>query len=184
MKDIASHLMDIVQNSISADASRIDITLSVDNPSDRLLLEIKDNGKGMDKEMLERVTNPFTTTRTTRKVGLGIPLFKEGAERTGGEFSIDSEVGVGTVVSAEYVMSNIDRPPLGDFSGVCSTLVICNSDLDFKILVRSDGNEYDMDTEEMKVMLDGIPFSNPEVSRFIIDNIKEGLDDVLGGNFE
>ena len=184
MKDIASHLMDIVQNSITADASCICINLKLDKPGDRLSLEIIDNGKGMNREMLDRVTNPFTTTRTTRKVGLGIPLFKEGAERTGGKFSIDSEVGKGTDVVAEYVLSNIDRPPLGDFSGVCSTLIICNSGLDFKINVKSDMSEYDMDTEEMKAMLDGVPFSNPDVSRFIINNIKEGLDDVLGGNFE
>ena len=184
MKDIASHLMDIVQNSITAEASRIDIILNVDNLDDRLSLEIKDDGKGMDRDMLKSVTNPFTTTRTTRRVGLGIPLFKEGAERTGGSFSIDSEVGIGTDVIAEYVLSNIDRPPLGDFSGVCSTLIICNSDIDFKIIVASQGKEYDIDTVEMKAMLDGIPFSNPDVSKFIIDNIKEGLDDILGGNFE
>ena len=184
MKDIASHLMDIAQNSITADASLIEICLEVYESRDIMSLSIKDNGKGMSSEMLENVTSPFTTTRTTRKVGLGIPLFKEGAEKTGGSFEIESELGVGTFVKADYGLTHLDRAPLGDFAGVCSTLIVCNEDLDFEININSENGEYNLSTKEMREMLDGVPLSNPDVSSFIINNLKDGIDEVLGGNFE
>ena len=184
MKDISAHVMDIVQNSIAADASEIVVFIFADHNRDEFTVRIEDNGKGMSEEMVAKVTSPFTTTRTTRKVGLGIPLIKEGVENTGGYFDIKSKVGVGTVLTAVYKMSHIDRPPLGDLAGVAATLVICNETIDFKISVKCDEQEFFMDTSEIKKTLDGVPLSDPDVSKFIMDYLKDGVNEVFGGNFE
>lgn len=183
MKDISAHVMDIVQNSITANATEIGVDIKCDDADDTFCITITDNGKGMSEEMVSRVTDPFTTTRTTRKVGLGIPLFKEGCEKTGGSFSITSELGKGTVVSAIYKKSHIDRPPIGDMPGVLSTLVICNEDIRFRI-TASYAEEFAFDTAEVKNTLEGIPFSNPDVSMFIMGYLKEGFKEVFGGEFE
>ena len=123
MKEISLHIMDIVQNSITANAKLIEISLVIDRKKDVISITIKDNGKGMSKEMLANVTSPFVTTRTTRRVGLGISLFKAGAEGSGGSFTITSEEGAGTELTASYVLDNIDRPPIGDFAGTAKTPV-------------------------------------------------------------
>lgn len=128
----------------------------------------------MSEEMLAHVTSPFVTTRTTRKVGLGISLFKAGAERTGGSFSIDSQLGVGTVVRAVYVLDNIDRPPIGDFAGTVHSLIVCNTGVDFCVKVNIDGNEGSLDTREIKKVLgDGIPLDMPDVSAWLRENLDE-----------
>ena len=184
MKDISAHVMDITQNSITADASQILIDIVCDDIKDELTVSIADNGKGMSPEMLASVTSPFTTTRTTRKVGLGIPLFKEGCEKTGGRFSISSELGVGTTLTAIYKKSHIDRPPMGDMAGVLATLVLCNEDICFKIKASYQEREIAFDTAEVKNTLEGIPFSNPDVSMFIMGYLKEGFKEVFGGEFE
>ena len=100
MKDLASHIMDIVQNSVRANAQNIEITIEEHLSGDLLKITVKDDGDGMDEETLKRVRDPFFTSRTVRKVGLGIPLFQQNAERTGGSLSITSQQGKGTIVEA------------------------------------------------------------------------------------
>ena len=114
MKDLSSHMMDIVQNSIRAEASWIQIRICEDPEADLFLIEIQDNGCGMDEATLARVRDPFFTSRTVRKVGLGIPLLQQNAERTGGKVSIVSQPGQGTTLTARFGHSHLDRPPLGD----------------------------------------------------------------------
>ena len=184
MKDLASHVMDITENSITANASRIGIDFRADTKKDILTITIEDNGKGMSEEMLSSVTSPFTTTRTTRRVGLGIPLFKAGAENTGGSFYITSQLDKGTKISASYVLSNIDRAPIGDLKGVLSTLVVCHEDIDFVINVSLDEKVFTFKSEDVKKVLEGVPFSEPEVSLWISQCFDEGIDEVYGGNFE
>lgn len=184
MKDLASHVMDITENSITANATVITVDFEADEKKDTLVIKIEDNGKGMSEEMLARVTSPFTTTRTTRRVGLGIPLFKYGAENTGGSFRITSQLKKGTQVCATYVLSNIDRPPVGDLPGVLSTLVICHEDIDFVIKVARNRNVFEFKSEDVKNVLQGVSFSQPEVSTWITQCIKEGIEEIYGGNFE
>ncbi|MBC5647034.1 ATP-binding protein [Christensenella tenuis] len=174
MKEIALHIMDIVQNSITANATLIEVFLSVVRRDNTISVTIKDNGKGMSREMLAHVTSPFVTTRTTRKVGLGISLFKAGAESSGGNFSIDSEEGKGTELTAVYVLDNIDRPPIGDFAGTMHSLIVCNPDLDFLIQVTIDGHEETLDTREVRQVLgEDVPLDLPDVSAWLKENLDE-----------
>lgn len=173
MPEIALHILDLVQNCITALASLIRISLFESKDDDTLTVEIEDNGKGMDEEFLSRVVSPFTTTRTTRKVGLGIPLLKAGCEGTGGTFDITSKLGVGTRLSGTYVMSHLDRPPLGDFVGTVHSIIVCNPDLDFVIEMKTDKGKEVLDTREVKKQLGGVPLNDPDVSTWIGDYLKE-----------
>ena len=114
MNDLSLHIIDIIQNSLSAGAKRIGLTVKEDSANDRLTISIEDNGKGMSREVAAKLEDPFYTTRTTRKVGMGIPLFKQSAMQSGGNLSVESELGKGTTVTAWFELGNIDRPPLGD----------------------------------------------------------------------
>ena len=123
--------MDVAQNSVRAEASLVFITVEESDKNDFLSITIKDNGCGMTEEQVQQVIDPFFTTRTTRKVGLGVPLFKMSAEQTGGRVSIESELGRGTQTCAEYVKSHVDMTPLGDINSTVSILIRCNPDIDF-----------------------------------------------------
>ncbi|MEG2574412.1 MAG: ATP-binding protein [Christensenella sp.] len=174
MKEISLHIMDIIQNSVTANATVIEVALAIARDEDIVSVTIKDNGKGMSKEMLAHVTSPFVTTRTTRKVGLGISLFKAGAEISGGCFEIDSQEGVGTELRAVYVLSNIDRPPIGDFAGTMQSVIVCNPNIDFVVKVIIDGHEEFLDTREVRQVLgDKISLDMPEVSAWIKENLNE-----------
>lgn len=180
MKEISLHIMDIVQNSITANASLIELLLNIQTRKNRFSIIIKDNGKGMSKEMVASVTSPFVTTRTTRKVGLGIPLFKAGAENAGGTFEISSELGKGTEVKAIYVLDHIDRPPIGDFAGTVHSIIICNPDIDFMIGVTFDEREELLDTREIrKILGEDVPLDLPDVSAWI----RERLDEIFPAEY-
>ena len=131
MPEISLNILDVAENSVRAEASLIEIEVSAQTANDTLTVIIKDDGCGMTKEQVEKVQDPFFTTRTTRKVGLGVPFFKMAAESTGGSFSIISEPGRGTEVEAVFGLSHIDRMPLGDISSTIHTLVVFNEHIDF-----------------------------------------------------
>ncbi len=126
MRELSLHLLDIVENSISAKAKNINISVEEDLINDRLRMTIADDGKGMNKEMVSKVIDPFVTSRTTRKVGLGIPLLKEAAEACNGSLTIESQVGKGTELQVDFQHSNIDRMPLGNLTDTIINLVIAN----------------------------------------------------------
>ena len=175
-------MMDIAQNSITAGASLIQIRIEIEHQEDRMTISVKDNGCGMDAEMVESVISPFTTSRTTRKVGLGIPMFKAGAEACDGEFELRSCPGEGTYISASYRISHLDRPPLGDMAETMLALVICNPSLDFTYDYILDGKEYLFDTRLIRDTLGReIPLNLPEVTEWIRDYLKEGIDELNGG---
>lgn len=180
MDELSLHILDVAGNSTAAKASLIEITVGEDTLADTLSIEIKDDGCGMTKEFLEDVTSPFTTTRTTRKVGLGLPLFKMAAELTGGEFKIESEVGVGTDVLAVFGLSHIDRAPVGDMAATVSSLVMSAPDVDFVYARRKDGEGYVFDTRQLREQLGEVPLDSPEVIAWITDYIKEN-EETLGG---
>ena len=130
MTEISLNVLDVAENSTRAGAKLVTITVAADFNADRLTIIIEDDGCGMSEEQIERVTDPFFTSRTTRKVGLGVPFFKYAAESTGGSFTIESQVGIGTTVTAVFVLSHIDRMPLGDISSTIHTLIVYHPETD------------------------------------------------------
>ena len=181
MTELSLNVLDVAQNSVKAGAGLIEITVSADTKADRLVITIKDDGCGMSEEQVSRVTDPFYTTRTTRKVGLGVPFYKLAAESTGGSFEITSQVGVGTTVTAEFVISHIDRMPLGDMTETMHSLITMNADSDFLYTYRIDGREFTLDTREFREILGGVPFNTPEVSEYIKEYLKENKEETDKG---
>jgi len=181
LQEISLNILDVAQNSIKAEAKLIELLVEIDTMKDRLVVEINDNGCGMTKEQTENVTDPFFTTRETRKVGLGVPFFKEAAESTGGNFSIVSEVGTGTKVKAVFTLSHIDRVPLGDMNATVETLVFYNGGIDFLYRYCVDGESFSLDTREIRELLEGAPLDSPDVKAFISEFLKENTAEVNKG---
>lgn len=181
MKDLASHIMDIVQNSIRAKADRIEINVAENREKDSFQIEIRDNGTGMDAETLARVRYPFFTSRTVRKVGLGIPLLQQNAERTGGKITISSAPGEGTTLNAWFTHSHLDRPPLGDLAETVSLLIASNPEIHFIYRHLTDWGTYGLDTEEIKKILENVPLNHPEVVLGIQEMIRENLKTIKAG---
>lgn len=178
MQELALHILDIVQNSIVANASLIKIEIAEDIKNDFLTITIGDNGKGMTAEEIGRVTDPYFTSRTTRKVGMGLPLLKHSAQQASGNLVVSSESGNGTEVVAVFRHSHIDRPPLGDLAGVVKLLIGANPDIDFVYRHRREDREYILDSREVKAVLEGVPVNNPEVMIFIGEMVKENLKEI------
>lgn len=181
MRELSLHILDLAQNSLTAGASRLDIIVEIDHKKDLVAITLSDDGKGMTPDFLKTVTSPFTTTRTTRKVGLGIPMFKENAELTGGTFSIESTVGVGTKMRAGFVLSSIDRPPLGDLAATMISLVVSNPEFHFHLGYLVDGQSFSFDTEEIRAVLGPVPLDSPEVVSWMKDYLEEGIESLHGG---
>ena len=170
MRELALNVMDVAQNSISAKADLIRLTVEEDTAADRLTIRLEDNGCGMTPEQVKSVVDPFYTTRTTRKVGLGVPLFKMEAEMTGGSFSVWSQKGEGTALTAVFVPSHVDMIP---------------PDLDFVYTRSRDGRSFTLDTRELRAVLGGeVALSEPEVSEWIASYLQEQTAVVEGGNEE
>lgn len=149
------HILDIVENSIRSKASRITIKVVEDRERDLLTIEIGDNGQGMDGETVKKALDPFFTTRTTRRVGLGLPLLSQAARESGGDVAIESEVSRGTRVRATFGYSHIDRKPLGDMEATLSTLIVGNPKVDFIYEHRKGEQEYRLDTEKIRARRKG-----------------------------
>ncbi len=175
MKELSLNVLDIAQNSISAGATLVTVETVEDEAADRLTIRILDNGRGMTPEQVAHVTDPFFTTRTTRKVGLGVPLFKMAAEMAGGAFSIRSEVGRGTAVEASFQLSNVDRMPLGDMEDTLFMLIHMNPQLDFVYKRGKNGRSFTLDTRELRQILGEVPLSDPEVGAWIKEYLREQL---------
>lgn len=151
MEDISLHILDIVENSIAAKAKRIEIKIDEQPDLDLLTLEIIDDGEGMDKETVKKTLDPFFTTRTNRKVGLGLPLLAQAARECGGKIEIDSAPGKGTKVKASFTYSHIDRKPLGDIYQTLKVLILGNPQVDFLFIHKKGEEEYYLDTKDMKL---------------------------------
>lgn len=178
MKTLALHILDLLQNSITANATIIKLDVVEDLQKNLYEFTISDNGKGMAPEFLAKVTDPYTTSRTTRKVGLGLPLIKMNAEQAGGSFSIKSEVGKGTKIYFSFVHDNIDRPPLGDIAG---SVVLCaaqNESIHFIYTHKTPYGEYIFDSNEIKEALDGMSMNNYKIIQYLESMIKENLEEI------
>ncbi len=169
------HILDIVQNSISAGAKNIWIEVLVSIARDLLSISVRDDGKGMTPEMVAKVTDPYCTTRTTRKVGLGLPLLRQGAEQAGGSLTIDSTVGVGTTVRAEYGLSHIDRPPMGDLANAYVLLLGANPDINIVLHYITDENDFSISTKELDEALDGLPLNDPQVMNLVYEMVSSNI---------
>lgn len=178
MQELSLNVLDVAQNSVRADASLICIEVDEQPKNDWLTITISDNGCGMTAKQISQVTDPFFTTRTTRKVGLGVPFFKMAAELTGGALNIDSQLGNGTTVTASFGLSHIDRMPLGDMAGTVCTLIQCNPDVDFVYTRRYGERSFSADTREFRKTLGDIPLQTPEVLRFIGEFIRENSAEI------
>ncbi len=181
MKEIALHLLDIVQNSVKAGASHVDI--GFDLAADGLLtMSVQDDGCGMTPEFVARVRSPFVTTRTTRKVGLGIPLLMQNAMQSGGNVDIQSEVGKGTLITATFHTDSIDCLPLGDLASTVATIIMGSPDTpEFSLKCSSPQGEMSFTTEEIRPALEGVSLSEPEVVQWIQQSLQEEIEPILGG---
>lgn len=175
MEDLSLHILDVAENSIDAGATRVEITVEEDTENDLLSMEIKDNGRGMDEEVMKTATDPFFTTKTVRKVGLGLPFLKQAAEECEGRFSLTSEKGKGTTVSVSFKRSHIDRKPLGDMAATIMVLIAGNPGIDILFTYKKDVYMYRLDTREIRRELAEIPINSPEVLKLLRDDIDEGL---------
>lgn len=178
MKDLSMHIMDIAQNSISASADIIEVEISENTETDLYQIVISDNGKGMTEDYAARVTDPYVTSRTTRKVGLGLPLLKQNAERTGGSMTITSTVNKGTIVTAKFSLSNFDRPPLGDIAGTMVLLAAANLKTRFIYRHITEKDTFTFDTKEVNETLEGMSISEAGVIRFLKEMINENLQEI------
>ena len=176
MNELSLHILDIVNNSVKAGASTVLLYITEDTASDLLTIVIEDNGCGMDKDFLAEVLDPFKTTRTTRKVGMGLSLFKAAAEQTGGTLTISSEKGVGTKVCATFGLTHIDRQPLGDVASSVTTVLSGNENIDFVYCHTTNGKSFTMDTKEIRKILNGVPIGAPDIILWINDYINEGIE--------
>ena len=177
MKELSLHILDIAKNSVKAKASVIEIIISEDEGTNLLTIEIKDNGCGMSKEFLEKVRDPFSTTRTTRKVGMGIPLIEAAAVQCGGYVDITSEEGVGTEFKVVFEYNHIDRAPLGDMPGTMQVLISGSPEIDFIYRHEKNGKVFNMDTRELRQVLGEVPLDTPDVLAWIDGFIQEGLSE-------
>lgn len=178
MEDISLHILDIAENSISADATLIKISISEDTAKDLFSVEIEDNGRGIPEDMMSKVLDPFCTTRTTRKVGLGLPLLAQAARETGGDIYVRPGSTSGTIVTANFKKSHIDMKPLGNIAETLVVLIAGNPHVDFMFTYTKNSNVFSLDTRRIKNELDGVPINSSPVLSFLRDYIKKSLHDI------
>ncbi|MCD4818773.1 MAG: ATP-binding protein [Candidatus Cloacimonetes bacterium] len=149
MEDLSLHILDVVENSIAANASKIEIKIVEKISKDILIIEIKDNGRGMNEETMNNVLDPFYTTRTTRRVGMGLSLLAQAAEESNGDFEINSKIGIGTEVKASFQFSHIDRKPIGDMKSTIVTLMISHPEINFIYEHEDEESSYVLDSNDI-----------------------------------
>lgn len=178
MLELALHILDIVENSVRAGATLVRILIRENRAKDLFLMRITDNGSGMTTEERQRALDPFYTTKKVRRVGLGLPMLSDAADRTGGKMTLRSKPGTGTVVEAAFGLSHIDRQPMGNIVSTLITIIVGNPGIDLLYRHEVDGRTYLLDTREIKKELEDVPLNHPEVTCFLREHITEGLSDI------
>jgi anti-sigma regulatory factor (Ser/Thr protein kinase) len=176
MRELSLHILDIAENSINAGANFIYITVDEQRNNNCVIICIEDNGPGIPNDMLNTITDPFVTTRTTRKVGLGLSLFEAAAKQCDGTFTIDSSPNKGTTVTATFAFDHIDRAPVGDMAATITTLMAGNPDIDFLYIHKINKTNFTLDTREIKRELEGVPLSEPAVIHQLTGLIRKELE--------
>jgi len=176
MRELSLHILDVLENALEAGATEVDLEIDEDVHADRLTIAVRDNGRGMNAQTAGRALDPFFTTRTTRHVGLGLPLFAAAAKRCEGDLSLDSSPGRGTVVTATFRHSHLDRAPLGDIAGTLLAFLLSErgAELRFVYQHRVNGRSFDLDTSAIRAELEDVPLSHPLVREWLRDYITAG----------
>ncbi len=182
MRELALHLLDIAENSVAAQAQNITISVYEDLQADRLEMSVDDDGCGMDEATLARVIDPFFTSRTTRKVGLGLPFLKQAAEACNGEMQIDSTPGKGTRVKVAFQHSHIDRMPLGDLAGTFLSLLIANPEINWNYNYIVDGKTFKFESSPVTQALQGVSLTEPSILSYLRESIESGVADVVSAS--
>ena len=175
MREISPHILDIAENSIRAGAPDVEIGVRVDEPADRLVVTVRDNGRGMPEEMAAVVADPFVTSRTERRVGLGLPLLAAACERTGGGLKVRSRPGEGTEVEATFGLSSVDRAPMGALAETIANIASGYPDVRIALAFSSGGEQFEFDSALVREALDGVPLSSPQVAAWMREHIQEGI---------
>ncbi len=178
MEDISLHILDIVENSIRAGAKNVSIRIMEDQEKDLFELEIRDNGKGMDKELLERVMDPFTTTKKAKKVGLGLALLDEAARAACGSVDVESKQGSGTTIKAQFQLSHIDRKPLGNIGETLLCLMMTCQDIALVYEHRKNGKICRLDSSQLRAKAGAISLHSPEGIHFLKEQIKQCFEQI------
>jgi len=182
LRELSLHILDIAENGITAGADRIHILVNEARKEDLLTTVIKDNGCGMPAEKLQKPTDPFITTRTTRRVGLGLSLLAAAAERCEGRLTIKTGPNAGTEVGATFRYSHIDRAPVGDMAATITTLIMGNPQIDFVYTHIIDGEEFTLDTRELKAEMGELSLTNPVVIYHLTASIRNSLGQLTAKN--
>lgn len=179
MKDISLHILDITENSTNAGADKITLKLEVKDREDIIRFTLSDNGCGMTEDMVRQLQNPFFTTRTTRKVGLGIPLLIQNTEQTGGKVQISSESDQGTTLSATFFKSHLDCPPLGDLADVLVNLIASFPRVLFEFILESESDNFAVDSKMVKDVFGENLASQPEVIHELKSFIRSNINNTI-----
>jgi hypothetical protein len=168
------HILDILENAAEAGATRVELTIQEDQPGDRLTITVSDNGRGMDAATLAQAIDPFFTTRSTRHVGLGLPLLAAAAERADGNLAVRSQVSQGTTVQAAFRYFHPDRQPLGNLADTLMAFLLGRSAPDLHYHHRVDEEAFDFDTVDIRAALGDVPLANPAVRWWLAGFLAEG----------
>ncbi len=182
MKELAMHVYDLMENSTAANSTEVKLTIRDSLKDNIYAFTIEDNGKGMTPEFMAKVTDPYTTSRTTRKVGLGLPLIKMNTENCGGGMKLQSEVGKGTRLDFWFQHNHWDRPPMGDIAG--TIVMLCAAHEDIHIIYKhiTDEGEFVFDTDEIHEALDGMSMNDVKVMGWLKDMVQENLEAIHYNN--
>ncbi len=178
MRELSLHVLDLIQNSIEAGAREVEVSVSEDEGADLLTIEISDDGSGIPEDALAAVTDPFYTSRTTRRVGLGLPLFLQAARGAGGDLTVSSRPGSGTKVTATFKLSHIDRAPLGDMAETIALVVACNPDVKFRYCHTRGCTRFSLDSDEFRRGLGGGDLAGPALAQHLMAFMRSGLASV------
>ncbi len=178
MKELSLHIMDLIENGVAADATLITLIVNENIQENKLTITIEDNGRGVSPDMLATMIDPFVTTRTTRRIGMGLSLFKAATERCDGRFDVSSEPGIGTRVSGTFRYDHIDRAPLGDMAVSIISIIAGYPEIDIAYTHMYDDNQFVFETNEIRVELDDVPLNEPAVLQHLKNAIKEELEKI------
>ena len=175
MRELSLHILDLVENSLEAGATRITLEIVEDHAANLLTITVEDNGRGMDAQTAQRVTDPFFTTRTTRRIGLGIPLLKAAARRCEGDLLLTSRLGKGTRVEVTFEWDHIDRAPMGDIKSTLLSIVLFRTQADLCYRHSVDDRVFGFDTAEIREQLGDVPLSHPAIREWLDRFLQENL---------
>jgi nitrogen-specific signal transduction histidine kinase len=178
LRELALHVLDALQNAVEAGATRVELTIDENRAADRLTIAVRDNGRGMDPTTIARATDPFFTSRNTRHVGLGLPLFVAAAERAAGWLIIQSEPGAGTTVEATFQLSHPDRQPLGNMADTLLAFLLSDEAPDLHYVHNADGATFEFDSADIRAALGDVPLTHPAVRQWLAEFLAEGFEEL------